>query len=123
MLRGGIVKELYELWKQGEVRPTHASADARRGPRTWCSRPDPFEGVWCEILHWLQQQPDTKAAELLDRLMGRCPERYSRRQLRTLQRRVRQWLSVMAKQLVYASAEQNEIIEVVREDIKTEGVN
>ena len=58
--------------------------------------------VWCEILDWLQQQPDAKAAELLDRLMARYPNRYSRRQLRTLQRRVRQWRIVVAKQLVYA---------------------
>ena len=43
--------------------------------------------------------------ELMDRLMWHYPERYSRRQLRTLQRRVSQWRGVMAKQLVYASAE------------------
>ncbi len=41
----------------------------------------------------------------MDRLMRRYPDRYSRRQLRTLQRRVSQWRGVMAKQLVYASAE------------------
>ena len=42
---------LPELWRQGEVRPTHAPKKRkRRGIRT---RPDPFEGVWCEILDWL----------------------------------------------------------------------
>ena len=86
----------------------------RRGVRT---RPDPFEGVWCEILDWLQQQPDAKAGELLDRLMARYPNRYSRRQLRTLQRRVRQWRIVVAKQLVYAPAEQNEMNEADLGDI------
>ena len=54
------------------------------------------------------QQLEAKAADLLDRLMARYPNRYSRRQMRTLQRRVRQWRIVVAKQLVYASAEQNE---------------
>ncbi len=44
-------------------------------------------------------------------LMARYPNRYSRRQLRTLQRRVRQWRIVVAKQLVYASAEQSEVNE------------
>ena len=58
-----------------------------------------------EVLGWLQQQPDTAAADLMDRLIRRYPERYSRRQLRTLQRRVSKWRGVMAKQLVYASAE------------------
>ena len=37
------------------------------------------------------QRPDANAAELLDRPMTRYPGRYSRRQLRTLQLRVRQW--------------------------------
>ena len=62
------------------------------------------------MLDWLQQ-PDAKAAELLHRLMASYPNRYSRRQLRTLQHRVRQWRIVVAKQLVYASAEQSEMNE------------
>ncbi len=98
-----FLSQLPELWRQGEVRPAHTRK--ARGPRTWRTRPDPFEGVWCEVLSWLQQQPDTAAAELMDRLIRRYPDRYSRRQLRTLQRRVSQWRGVMAKQLVYASAE------------------
>ena len=73
--------------------------------------------MWCEILDWLQQHLDAKAAELLDRQMARNPNRYSRRQLRTLQRRVRQWRIVVAKQLVYASAEQNEMSEADLGDI------
>ena len=104
-----FLSSLHELWRQGEVRPTHAPKKRKRlGIRT---RPAPFEGVWCEILDWLQQHPDAKAAQLLDRLMARYPNRYSRRQLRTLQRRVRQWRIVVAKQLVYASAEQSEMNE------------
>ena len=110
-----FLSSLPELWRRGEVRPTHAPKKSkRRGQRT---RPDPFEGVWCEILDWLQQHPDAKAAELLDRLMARYPGRYSRRKLRTLQRRVRQWRIVVAKQLVYASAEQNEMNEADPGDI------
>ena len=98
-----FLSQLPDLWRQGEVRPTHARrAQAARG---WRTRPDPFAGVWCEVLGWLQQQPDAPAAELMDRLIWHYPERYSRRQLRTLQRRVSQWRGVMAKQLVYASAE------------------
>ena len=110
-----FLSSLPELWRQGEVRPTHAPKKRkRRGQRT---RPDPFEGVWCEILDWLQQQPDAKAPDLLDRLMARYPNRYSRRQLRTLQRRVRQWRIAVAKQLVYASAEQSEMNEANLGDV------
>ena len=116
-----FLSQLPDLWRQGEVRPTHARR--ARGPRTWLTRPDPFEGVWCEILDWLQQQPDTTAADLLHRLMSRYPGRYSRRQLRTLQRRVRQWRGVIAKNLVYASVEQSEIEEALRVNIGPVGVN
>ncbi len=116
-----FLSSLPELWRQGEVRPTHAPKKrTRRGQRI---RPDPFEGVYCEILDWLQQQPDTKAVELLDRLIARYPNPYSRRQLRTLQRRVRQWRIVVAKQLVYAPAEQNEMNEADRGSIKPVGDN
>ena len=116
-----FLSQLSDLWRQGEVRPTHARRV--RAARTWRTRPDPFEGVWCEVLGWLQHQPDATAAELMDRLKIRYPERYSRGQLRTLQRRVRQWRSVMAKQLVYASAENSEIYEERPVDIGPVGVN
>ena len=97
-----FLSQLPDLWRQGEVRPTHARRT--QAARWWRSRPDPFEGVWCEVLGWLQQRPDASAEQLMDRRIRRYPDSYSRRQLRTLQRRVRQWRSVMAKQLVYASS-------------------
>ena len=49
--------------------------------------------------------------------MARHPGRYGRRQLLMLQHRVRQWCVVVAKQLVYASAEQKEINEADLGDI------
>ena len=116
-----FLSQLPDLWKQGEVRPTHARR--ARAARWRRSRPDPLEGVWSEVLGWLPQRPDASAAELMDRLIRRYPERYSRRQLRTLQRRVRQWRSVMAKQLVYASAENREINEVRPVNLGPVGVN
>ena len=117
-----FLSQLPDLWRSGEVRPTHARR--ARAARGWRTRPDPFEGVWCEVLSWLQQQPDAPAAELMDRLIWLYPERYSRRQLRTLQRRVSQWRGVMAKQLVYASAESREGNSEVRPvDFGPVGVN
>ena len=60
----------------------------------------------------------------MDRLIWHYPERYSRRQLRTLQRRVSQWRGVMAKQLVYASSESRGGNSEVRPvDIGPVGVN
>ena len=68
-----FLSQLPDMWRRGEVRPTHARR--ARGPRTWRTRPDPFEGVWCEILDWLQQQPDTTAADLRNLPRGLRPSR------------------------------------------------
>jgi hypothetical protein len=89
---------LSELWRQGEARPTHRSSTPR--PRDWRTRQDPFEKVWPEILLWLQEEPDATAKSLLERLNQKYPEQFPAGQLRTLQRRVRDWRRVMAGNLV-----------------------
>ncbi|HLJ95772.1 MAG TPA: hypothetical protein VKU02_21530 [Gemmataceae bacterium] len=90
---------LPHLWQQGEARPTHRKEPAR--PRTWRTHKDPFEGVWPEILLWLQQDPEATAKSLLERLDQVYPGRFPAGQLRTLQRRIRDWRRVMARKLVY----------------------
>ena len=62
------------------------------------------KGVWCDVLSWLQEDPDASAVVLLSRLQEAEPDRFSRAHLRTLQRRVQQWRGIMAKKLVYATA-------------------
>jgi transposase InsO family protein len=93
-----FLAKLPELWREGEVRPTHRNAPS--SPRTWRTRKDPFEEVWPEILLWLQHDPDSTAKSLMDRLQRDFPGRFPDVQLRTLQRRVREWRDVMAKSLV-----------------------
>ena len=73
-------------------------------PRTWRTREDPFAGVWCDVLGWLQEEPDASAVALWDRLQAAEPDRFSRAHLRTLQRRVQQWRGIMANKLVYAAS-------------------
>ena len=73
-----FLSQLPDLWRRGEVRPTHTPKTRKyrtRVPRTWRTRPDPFEGVWSLILDWLQKQPDVGAPELMDRLIRRYPDR------------------------------------------------
>ena len=41
-----------------------------RAPHTWRTRKDPFEGVWCDVLGWLQEDPDASAVALLGRAAG-----------------------------------------------------
>ena len=38
-----------------------------RGPRHWRTRKDPFEGVWGDVLVWLQAEPDATGKALMAR--------------------------------------------------------
>ena len=60
------------------------------------------------MLLWLQQAPDATAKALFGRLKSLYLGQFTDGQLRTLQRRVREWWAIMAKELVYASLEENE---------------
>ena len=98
-----FMKQLGELWRQGEVRATHRTSP--RKAHWWRTREDPFEDVWPNILIWLHDQPDATAKELFQRLQRENPDRFPDGQLRTLQRRVRTWRHVMARGLVYATTD------------------
>ena len=99
-----FLAKLPRLWRQGEVRPTHAMKV--RGPRRWRTRKNPFEGVWGEVLVWLQAEPDATGKALMARLQAEHPNRYSEAQLRTMQRRLKECRRMMAKELVYAGTEE-----------------
>jgi len=59
--------------------------------RTWRTRADPFEEDWTEIAERLTDAPELEAKALFEDLCERFPGRYQEGQLRTLQRRVKQW--------------------------------
>jgi len=99
-----FLAQLPRLWRDGEVRPTHRTKSAK--PRYWRTRKDPFKGLWYEILGWLHQTPDATAKSLFERLQHKYPGRFANGQLRTLQRRVKEWRKIMARELVYACMEQ-----------------
>ena len=94
-----FLAKLPELWREGEVRPTHRCETS--SPRTWRTRKDPFEEVWPEILLWLQHDPDSTAKSLMGRLQRVYPDRFPDGLLRTLQRRVREWRHIMVKSLIH----------------------
>ena len=54
------------------------------------------------MLVWLQTEPDATSKALTTRLQAEHPDRLSEAQLRTMQRRVKEWRGIMAKELVYA---------------------
>jgi hypothetical protein len=94
----GFVASLSTVWRDGEVRPTHRKRTT--GPRTWRTRVDPFEAVWPQVQLWLNERPDANAKDVFLRLRESTPGAFPPGQLRTLQRRVKQWRSEIARQLV-----------------------
>jgi hypothetical protein len=78
-------------WESGALPSTS------KQPRAWRTRRDPFEGVWGEeIVPLLVRDEDRvlQATTLLELLDGRYPGRFGAGQLRTLQRRIRDWRAV-----------------------------
>lgn len=81
------------------VTPTVVAPDERRyrrsaqprAPRTWRTREDPFAQVWSEVTERLAQEPDLTAKELFVGLQREQPGAFEPGQLRTLQRRVKEW--------------------------------
>jgi hypothetical protein len=100
-----FLAQLPNLWKFGDARPTHSNN--KKKVHYWRTRKDPFEEVWPDVLQWLQKEPENTAKELFQRLQGYYPGRFSNGQLRTLQRRIKEWRHIMARNLVYLSLDLN----------------
>ena len=75
-------------WERGPL-PSDPKA-----PRSWRTRPDPFEDVWAaEVVPLLEVDEDggLQAKTVFEALIDRHPDRFQPGQLRTLQRRMRDW--------------------------------
>jgi hypothetical protein len=92
---------LSTAWRTGEVRPTHRAEP--KPQRDWRTRKDPFEDVWSLLRTWLEAEPDLTAKQLLDQLHEERPGAFTNGQLRTLQRRVKDWRAAAAKRLVFGA--------------------
>jgi hypothetical protein len=109
-----FLASLPELWRLGEVRPTHRK-DAPKA-HWWRTREDPFKTVWGDILLWLQKEPDSTAKVLLQRLSEKHPGQFGPKLLRTLQRRVSEWRRAMARKLVLGELEESNTVQPVTGD-------
>ncbi len=58
---------------------------------TWRTREDPFEEVWDEAAGLLEENPGLEAKTIFEYLQREYPGQFQDGQLRTLQRRVKQW--------------------------------
>jgi transposase len=63
----------------------------RRHTRSWRTRKDPFEEHWQEAVSMLEVAPELEAKALFEWLQDEYPGAYHAGQLRTFQRRVREW--------------------------------
>ncbi len=94
-----FLKSLATAWQDGEVRPTHITPP--KPPRDWRTRKDNFAEVWPTVDAWLLAEPDRTAKGLFQRLQADHPGVFPDHQLRTLQRRVKDWRRTMARRLVF----------------------
>jgi hypothetical protein len=62
-----------------------------KAARWWRTRGDPFAEDWAEVAARLEGAPELEAQTLFEDLCRRHPDRYAPGQLRTLQRRVKEW--------------------------------
>ena len=84
----GMSVRTARVWERG------ALPSQTRKKRSWRTRPDPFDGVWAlEIEPLLRRDEDRvlQATTILDLLERRYPGQFGEGQLRTLQRRIRDW--------------------------------
>ena len=111
MVTGKQVRRLRQKLMQGKTQEAAAAAagmsvrsartwqrgllpSERKAPRTWRTRPDPFTAIWNDAIEpLLRRDPESalQATTVLEWLEERYPGRFSPAQLRTLQRRLRDW--------------------------------
>jgi hypothetical protein len=85
-MRAGVDRKTARKYVKAGKLPSAMAA-----PRTWRTRSDPFAEFWDVLAAMLEQEPGLEAKTLFEMLCEQHPGRYEPGQLRTLQRRVRQW--------------------------------
>ena len=85
-LRSGMHRNTARRYLQAGKLPSEL-----KPARTWRTRKDPFAADWEEIAARLSESPELEAKTLFEDLMRRRPGCYQEVQLRTFQRRVKQW--------------------------------
>lgn len=100
-----FLEGLATAWRDGEVRPTHRPQPKSKPRRHWRTRTDPFEAVWPKVREWLDAEPDRTAEEMLRRLQHETPGQFADGQLRTLQRRVKEWRREAVRNLIFSEPE------------------
>jgi len=104
---------LRTAWQEGEVRPTSTPKPKAKRLRR---RPDPFVAVTTMLREWFDVEPWRTSRELFERLQTEYPGVYPDGQLRTCQRRLKEWRREAALRLVFGTAP----VDVINPDSKHE---
>ena len=78
--------------------------------RYWRTRIDPFANVWHEAENWLEQNPEGNGKQLFDVLCESHPGQFKPVQLRTLQRRIKEWRAQKAQSLILPGGLREQLI-------------
>ncbi len=84
--KAGIDRKTARTYRQLDRLPSEVAME-----HTWRTRPDSFDDVWPELERLLDVNPRLQAKTLFADLKARFPGRFADGQLRTLQRRLKQW--------------------------------
>src|SRR5258708_5135267 len=84
--RAGMSERTARRYEQAGKLPSQL-----KQPRTWRTRPNPFEEDWPWVVEQLERDPALQIATLFALLCAQQPEKYAPTQVRTLQRQVQQW--------------------------------
>ena len=96
-----FLSSLRTAWQDGEVRPTSRPKEKiKRGRR----RPDPLVKGTVQMRGWFEAEPWRTSREFLERLQGEQPGTYLDGQIRTVQRRLKEWRRDMAHQLIFGAS-------------------
>jgi Integrase core domain len=93
-----FARGLGEDWKRGEQRAIHRRCYVRRKPIP--RRPSMLDPYSSLIEEWLATAPHLSAVDILARLGNQVPDRFSKGQLRTVQRLVKRWRQKAAHRLI-----------------------
>lgn len=92
---------LRTAWQGGEVRPTNKPKT--KVPRRGRTRADPFVEVTAPMREWFEAEPWRTSRELFERLQTEQPGVFPDGQLRTLQRRLKEWRREVAHKMVFGA--------------------
>jgi len=88
-LKAGMDRKTARKYVRLKKLPSQCSA-----PHTWRTREDPFDEIWPEAKEYLGTNPGLEAKTLFEHLQRKYPEKFADGQVRTFQRRVKQWRAI-----------------------------